>query len=106
MWDGHVQGAVTHVSSRRSDLRTFENALKGTLDAFTVADFSIGADTGTYRIELFATNLFDSNGNLSTNVQCLETTCGDPGGLSPTGGIFYDTVIKPRVIGIKVGADF
>lgn len=106
MWDGHVQGAVSHVSSRRSDLRTFENALKGTLGGFTAGDISIGADTGTYRVELFATNLFDSNGKLSTNVQCLETTCGDPDGLSPTGGIFYDTVIRPRTIGIKVGADF
>ena len=106
MWDGHVQGAVAHVSSRRSDLRTFENALKGTLDAFTTADFSIGMDNGNYRFELFATNLFDSNGVLSTNVQCLETTCGDPDGLSPTGGIFYDTVVKPRVVGLKAGFDF
>ena len=106
MWDAHVQGALSHVGRRRSDLRTFENALKGMFDAYTTADFSVGVDNGTYRIELFATNLFDSNGVLYSGVQCLETTCGDPDGLSGTGGVFYDFAIKPRTVGLKVGFDF
>lgn len=106
MWDGHVQGAVSHVGSRRSDLRTIQNNIKGIYDAYTTADFSIGADNGTYRVELFATNLFDSNGKLSTSVQCQETVCGDPDGLTGTGGVFYDYVIKPRTVGLKVGFDF
>jgi outer membrane receptor protein involved in Fe transport len=106
MWDGHVQGAVSHLGSRRSDLRDEQNAIKGEFPAYTTADFSIGADSGSYRVELFATNLFDSRGRYSTSVQCQETVCGDPEGDTATGGVFYDYVIKPRTVGIKVGMDF
>lgn len=106
MWDGYVQGVVSHVGSRRSDLREIENAIKGTYSAYTTADLSIGARGDTYRVELFATNLFDSNGRYFTGVQCQETVCGDPEGLSTTGGVFYDYVIRPRTVGLKVGLDF
>ncbi|MEO6388525.1 MAG: TonB-dependent receptor [Croceibacterium sp.] len=105
-WDGHIQAAVTYTGRRRSDLRTLENALKGEFDAYATADFSIGVKNGRYRAELFATNLFDSGGVISSGVQCLETTCGDPDGISSTGGVFYDYVIKPRTIGLKFGVDF
>jgi outer membrane receptor protein involved in Fe transport len=106
MWDGHVQAALSHVGSRRSDLRVVENAIKGTLPAYTTADFSIGIESDRYRVELFATNLFDSGGRLSTGLQCLELVCGDPDGLTGTGPVFYDNVIKPRTVGLKVGFDF
>ena len=105
MWDAHVQGALSHVGRRRSDLRTFENALKGMVDAYTTADFSVGVDNGTYRIELFATNLFDSNGVLYSGVQCLETTCGDPDGLSGTGGGVFDVALTPRSVAVKDGLE-
>ncbi|WP_427963670.1 TonB-dependent receptor [Altererythrobacter sp.] len=105
-WDAHVQGALAHVGKRRSDLRTFENALKGFFDAYTTVDFSLGVKKDNLRFELFATNLFDERGVINSGVQCLETTCGDPGNLSNTGGVFYDYVIKPRIIGIKAGFDF
>lgn len=105
-WDAHIQGALSHIGKRRSDLRTFENALKGDFGAFTTFDMSVGAKKGNYRVELFATNLFDSNGILDSTVQCLETTCGDPDGVSASGGIFYDYPIRPRLIGLKVGMDF
>ena len=105
-WDGHVQAAVSHVGSRRSDLRDLQAAIKGGFPAYTTADFSLGAESGSYRIELFATNLFDSNGVINSGVQCVETTCGDPDGVSSTGGVFYDFVIKPRTIGLKLGVDF
>ena len=105
-WDAHVQGVLSHVGSRRSDLRTYENGIKGTFDAYTTADFSVGARTGSYRVELFVTNAFDTEGVFFSGVQCLETTCGDPDGISNTGGVFYDYVIKPRTVGLKLGFDF
>lgn len=105
-WEGHVQFAVNYIGKRRSDLRLFENSLKGEFGAYTTADVSIGVKNDKYRVELYATNLFDSNGVIDRGVQCLETTCGDPYNISSTGGVFYDYVIKPRVIGLKVGADF
>jgi iron complex outermembrane recepter protein len=44
---------------------------------------------------------------VNTGVQCLETVCGT--GVTPatpTGGAFYDVLIKPRVIGLKFSRDF
>ena len=83
-----------------------ESGIKGFLDAYTTADFSLGVSNDTYRVEVFATNLFNSNGVVNTGVQCVETTCGDPGGVSGTGPVYYDTVIRPRIVGLKVGMDF
>ena len=97
---------MSHIGSRRSDLRNVENAIKGEFPSYTTFDFSVGAQGDGYRVELFATNLFDSNGRYSTSIQCVETICGDPDGASTTGGVFYDYVIKPRTVGLKVGMDF
>ncbi len=105
-WDGHLQGALSYTGDRRSDLRNFENRLLGMLSGCTTADVSVGVENDRYRIELFATNLLDARGIIDTSVQCLETTCGDPDGISSTGGVFYDTVIKPRTVGLKLGMDF
>ncbi len=105
-WDAHVQGAVSHIGRRRSDLRDVENGIKGSFDPFTTVDLSIGMKNDKLRFELFATNLFDVRGVINSGVQCLETTCGDPDGDSGTGGVFYDFVTRPRIIGIKAGFDF
>ncbi|WP_336978433.1 TonB-dependent receptor [Altererythrobacter fulvus] len=105
-WDGHVQFAASHLGSRRNDLRTAENAFLGNLGAYTTADFSLGVKNDTYRVELFATNLFNAHGVINSGTACLESVCGDALGLTAGGGVFYDYVIKPRLVGIKVGADF
>ena len=105
-WDAHVQGALAHIGKRRSDLRPFENGIIGDFDAYTTFDMSLGVKKDNLRFEIFATNLFDSRGVINSAVQCLETTCGDPDGISSTGGVFYDNVIRPRMIGIKAGFDF
>ncbi|KRA81661.1 TonB-dependent receptor [Altererythrobacter sp. Root672] len=105
-WTAHVQGAATYVGDRRSDLRTLQNEIKGTIPSYATADFSIGISNDTYRLELYATNLFDGNGRLDTSLQCQETVCGDPDGLTAGGGVFYDAVIRPRVVGLKFGSDF
>ena len=82
-------------------------AVKGNLGAYTTADFSVGVKNDVWAVEVFATNLFDERGVVNTGVQCLETVCGT--GVTPTtptGGAFYDTVIKPRIIGLKISRDF
>ena len=106
-FDGHVQFAVNYIGSRRNDLRPAQNAIKGNLPAYTTADVSVGIKDDIWRIDLFATNLFDKNGIVGTGVQCLETVCGT--GVTPatpTGGAFYDNVIRPRLIGVKFSRDF
>ena len=104
--DGHVQFAVNHIGKRRSDLRTLENDIVGDFKAYTTADFSIGVKGEGWDAELFATNLFDSRGVINSAVQCGETVCGDADGDTVNGGVFYDNVIRPRLIGIKVSKDF
>mgnify|MGYP002780270593 CR=1 FL=1 len=104
--NAHVQFAVNHIGSRRSDLRTAENAIKGFFDAYTTADISAGIKGESWSLELYATNLFNSNGVINSGVQCVETICGDPGNASGTGGAFYDTVIRPRLVGLKVSTNF
>jgi outer membrane receptor protein involved in Fe transport len=106
-WDGHAQFAVNHTGSRRSDLRTVQSALKGNFPAYTTVDVSFGIKSDVWRIEAFATNLLDEFGVVNTGVSCVETVCGT--GITPTtptGGAFYDVLIKPRVIGIKFSRDF
>jgi len=104
--DGHVQFAVNHIGKRRSDLRIFENGIVGNFGAYTTADFSIGVKGESWDAELFATNLFDSRGVINSAVQCGEAICGDAFGGTANGGVFYDNVIRPRLIGVKVSKDF
>ncbi len=104
--NAHVQIAANHVGKRRSDLRPFENDIVGNFKAYTTADLSIGVKGEGWSAEAFATNLFNSNGVINSAVQCGESICGDPDGISNTGGVFYDNVIRPRLIGIKVSKDF
>jgi outer membrane receptor protein involved in Fe transport len=104
--DGHLQFAANHVGKRRSDLRTAENAIKGLFGAYTTADLSAGIKGDGWAAELYATNLFNSNGVINSGVQCVETTCGDPGNGSGTGGVFYDVVVRPRIVGLKLTKDF
>ena len=105
-WEGHVQGAVNYIGSRINDLRPTTNAILGNLDAYTTADFSVGVKNDMWSGEIFVTNLFDSNGVNSSGVSCSESICGDAGGDTATGGVFYDSVIKPRLIGVKVSRKF
>lgn len=105
-WNGHFQVAANHTGSRRSDLRPFEAGIKGKLDAYTTVDLSFGVKNDQWSIEAFATNILDELGVVNTGVSCLETVCGDPDGGTALGGTFYDTLIKPRVIGLKFSRDF
>jgi outer membrane receptor protein involved in Fe transport len=105
-WKAHIQAGVNYIGKRRSDLRDAENAIKGEFAAYTTADFSIGVKNDLWRIEIYANNAFDSKGVINSSVQCLESTCGDAGHETASGGVFYDYVIRPRVIGLKVGRDF
>ena len=106
-WNGHMQLAANHTGSRSTDLRTAQKALKGGLDAYTTLDLSFGVKNDSWSIEAFATNLLDEFGVVNTGVSCVETVCGTgPTPATPTGGAFYDTVIKPRVIGLKFSRDF
>ena len=105
-WEAHVQGSVNYEGLRTSDLRTVQRAIVGNFGAYTTADFSVGVKNKAWSAELFATNIFDSNGVTGRGLQCNESICGDPGGVTASGGKFYSSIVQPRTIGLKVGTKF
>lgn len=104
--EGHVQGAVVYEGRRRTDLRTIERAILGDLDSYTTVDFNFGVKSDRWTAELFVVNLFDTIGQTDRSVQCLETVCGDPDGLTASDGKFYTNITQPRMIGLKLGTKF
>jgi outer membrane receptor protein involved in Fe transport len=104
--DGHFQVGLVHEGARTSDLRLYERELTGGLDAYTTVDMSAGISSGTWSAELFVRNLFDVNGDVGRGIQCLESVCGDPDGLTEIGPKIYTYVTQPRLIGLKVGTKF
>ncbi len=102
----HLQAAAAHEGGRTSDLRDLQRSILGNLDSYTTLDLAAGVRRAGWSFEMFVTNLTNSNGVINTGVQCVETTCGDPDGVTASGGIFYDTVIRPRRFGARVGVRF
>ena len=102
----HVQAAVSYEGKRRADLRDIENAIIGNLDAYTLVDTSAGIEKGPWSVDLYVKNLFDVRGQITKGVQCLETVCGDPDGLTAEGPKIYTVVTRPRTIGLRVGRKF
>ena len=102
----HVQGLVTYEGKRSRDLRLFQNEIFGNMPAYSQVDISGGIDRGRWSADLYVKNLFDTRGQLSKAIQCLETTCGDPDNVTPLGGRIYTSVTRPRTIGLRLGHRF
>ncbi|HEY8593189.1 MAG TPA: TonB-dependent receptor [Sphingomicrobium sp.] len=102
----NVQGLITYEGKRTRDLRLFENSVFGNMPSYTQVDLSAGIDRGAWTADVYVKNLFDTRGQVSKAIQCLETTCGDPDNLTPLGGRIYTSYTRPRMIGLKVGRRF
>ena len=105
-WQGHFQAGLVHEGRRTSDLRLTEREIIGDLKSYNTVDLSAGIKTDTWSAELFARNLFDVRGQTTRSIQCVETVCGDPGGVTAIGGKVYTYVTQPRTLGLKVGTKF
>ena len=79
---GHVQLSGSYEGKRTRDLRTVQNAIYGNLPAYSQWDAATGLKSGPWTAELYVRNLFDRRGIESKAIQCPETTCGDPDGLT------------------------
>jgi iron complex outermembrane receptor protein len=102
----HLQGGLVYEGKRTSDLRLYERSIVGSLPSYTTVDVSAGVTNGSWTVELYARNLFDSRGQVTRTIQCGESVCGDPDGVTDIGGKFYTVVTTPRTIGLKVGTKF
>lgn len=96
MMDGtaHVQGAVVHNGSAYPDLRSADRALVGKTPAYTTFDLTAGLKSGAWRVEAFAKNLFDEDGQVDRFVACVVCTR------------VWVTPIRPRIIGLRFGQSF
>lgn len=102
---GHVQGIVTHQSSASSDIRTAAvqtgtgliyspAAQLGRIEGYTMGDASLGAEFGKFSVEAFVDNISDERAQSSRYQECgacLRT---------------YIVPLRPRTIGLRVGAKF
>ena len=102
----NAQGSVTYEGKRRRDLRDFENSIYGDLKSYALFDISTGLERGPWHADLYVKNLFDKRAQMSSGIQCIESVCGDPDGLTAIGPKIYRVVARPRLIGLKVGRKF
>ena len=102
----HVQGSLTYEGNRRRDLRDLENSLYGNMKGYTVVDAATGLESGRWTAQLYVKNLFDTRGQITRSIQCVETTCGDPDRLTAIGPKIYTSVTRPRMIGLRIGRKF
>ena len=102
----HVQAAASYEGKRRADLRDLENSIVGNLKAYTIVDTAAGIERGPWALDLYVKNLFDVRGQITKGIQCLETVCGDPDGLTAEGPKIYTVVTRPRTIGLRLGYKF
>ncbi|WP_309601787.1 TonB-dependent receptor domain-containing protein [Sphingomonas sp.] len=102
----HVQAVASYEGKRRRDLRVIENEIYGNMKAYAEVDFSAGLDKGSWSVDLYMKNAFDSRGQISKSIQCAETVCGDPDGITSIGPKIYTTVTRPRTIGLRIGRKF
>ena len=103
---GHFQLSGSYEGKRTRDLRTLQNGIYGNLPAYSQWDAGTGLKSGPWTAELYVRNIFDKRGIESKSIQCTETTCGDPDGLTAIGGKVYSTVIRPRTFGLRIGRTF
>jgi outer membrane receptor protein involved in Fe transport len=103
---GHVQLAASYEGSRTRDLRLFQQSIYGPLEGYTTIDLSTGIRSGPWSAELFVRNLLDERGALGSTIQCNESICGDPDGITAIGPKIYTIVARPRTVGIRIGRRF
>ena len=97
----HVQSGVSYQGSAKADVRdrtsgyiSRPNSVLGRVESSTLVDLFAGYDWSKYNIELFATNLFDNENQLTRGVAC--SIC--------TNTRVY--IGRPRTFGLRAGARF
>jgi outer membrane receptor protein involved in Fe transport len=90
----HGQIGFVHQGSARSALKTGDQAVTGTLPAYTLVDLFAGYDWSKYSFELFATNVFDKRNQLSRGLGCGACS------------VVHIVPGTPRTIGVRLGAKF
>lgn len=92
-----VQLSMNSQTDATSRLSLSENALLGTTPGFTTLDGSVGMSLGSFKVEAFIQNMFDTRGELSRNAYCTSALCYQHYLVYP---------VKPQLMGVKVSQRF
>jgi iron complex outermembrane receptor protein len=102
--EAYVGASVRLVSDQPSNFSPAYLASRGRqaeLDGYQVVDLRAGVDVGRFSVELYAKNLLNSHAQ--TNVSIASTY---PALTEYPGGAIGATILRPRTIGVSVGAGF
>jgi outer membrane receptor protein involved in Fe transport len=103
----HVQVGVVHQGSAPSALKTADQAITGTIPAYTLVDLFAGYDWDRYSFEAFATNVFDERNQLSRGTFCAPCSVPLNYNDEPTGlNQVHYWPGRPRTIGLRAGMKF
>jgi outer membrane receptor protein involved in Fe transport len=94
--DAHVQAGLVHTGSAWPDLKIGDRAVVGKLPSYTTVDLAAGIQRASWRVEAFAKNLFDEDGQVDRSVQCISSVCSR----------VFVTPIRPRIVGLRFGQSF
>ena len=78
-------------------LRAAQSAVFGTLDAYTLADFSVGWRKNSWSVDVFLKNAFDKRAELARFSECAALTCGAES---------YTVFSQPRTLGVRFSKEF
>jgi outer membrane receptor protein involved in Fe transport len=96
-FESYWRASYIYKGSSRADLRDAANEILGEQPSYDIIDFSLGADRGSWGLELFVNNVTDERTVLYRTVQCAESICGaEP----------YIYTTPPRTIGLKFTQNF
>jgi len=94
--DVFVEATGAYQGSSWSSLRANDRRLQGKSPGFETVDLSAGASWDTWRLSVYARNVFDSRGELARLTSCPASVCSR----------IYQVPIRPRNVGVKLGYDF
>jgi len=94
--DLFVEATGAHQGSSWTSLRASDRVLLGKSGGFETLDLSAGANWDSWRLSVYARNVFDSRGELARLTSCPAAICSR----------IYQVPIRPRNVGVKLGYDF
>ena len=100
----YVGGSVRLVGDQPANYSPGYLALYGKqpqLDGYTVVDLRAGVDFGRFSVEVYAKNLGDSAGRINAVITPAFPVAGE----YPNGAI-GTAIIRPRTVGVTLGAGF
>ncbi|MEO6154753.1 MAG: TonB-dependent receptor [Thermomonas sp.] len=91
------QVSLAHQGDRTNDLREAQSAVFGTLDAYTLTDFSVGWRKNSWSVDVFLKNAFDTRAEFARFSECAALTCGAES---------YTVFAQPRTLGVRFSREF